>query len=604
MVVSLTSPGVTTTTKGLFYHTMRITNTEQIKAAADTVQLISEYVKLKKHGSNMLGLCPFHSEKTPSFNVNNKGYKCFGCGKAGTDATAFIMELQGINYIEALKLIAAKYNIEIEQDTKTYERPTPRLEKLPAVTIDYFQKRGVSNDTLLRFNITQSNEWMPKANKEVPAICFNYIKDGELINIKYRAKDKDFKLHKNAELIFYNLDSLKDETTAIIVEGEIDCLSLHEAGIYNVVSVPNGAGTGQLQLKYLDNCWQYFEDKTQIILFTDNDEPGRALQDELARRLGKDRCYKVEYPEGCKDANEILIKHGRPMLQSVIEQAKRWPLEGVLTMDDLYQTVCDYYYNGYPKGCQANIGAFDELLHFSGGQLTVVTGSPGAGKSEFIDYIATSLCRHHDWKFAVCSFENPPAIHVTKLMEKFIGLSFNFRKNPLHRMSIPQFEEGMYLMDKHISFVNIAQADVTIQGILLKLNEMVLRTGIKGIIIDPWNYIEHKVPAGQTETQYVSESLTLIKEFAVKSDTHIFLVAHPTKLRKAPGEKKAPVATMYDIAGSAHFFNKADNGISVYRDFGSEEVEIHVQKVRFAWLGRTGVASYTFDTFTRQYLNQ
>lgn len=577
-----------------------INNIEQIKSAADIVQVISEHIELKKKGSNMVGLCPFHNEKTPSFTVSKQGFKCFGCGKSG-DSIAFLMDYKHLNYIEAIKLIAGKYNIPIEEETKQYERPTPRLEKLSPDTIKYFEKRGISNNTLLRFDITESKEWMPKGGDNTRVICFNYKLNDQLINIKYRAKDKDFRLNKNSELIFYNLDSIKDESTAVIVEGEVDCLSLHEAGIYNVVSVPNGAGTGQLQLKYLDNCWKYFEGKDKIILFTDNDTPGNSLRDELARRLGKDRCYKIIYPEDCKDANDVLIKHGKPMIHSIIEQAKRWPIDGVLGMDELFEQVHDYYYNGYPKGCNAGIGYFDELLQFSGGQLTVVTGSPGSGKSEFIDYISTSLSRLHDWKFAVASFENPPAIHVTKLMEKFIGLSFNFRKNPLHRMNTSQFDEAVYLTDKYFHFVNIQQADVTIEGILSKLNEMVLRFGVKGVIIDPWNYIEHKVPPGQTETQYISEALTLIKEFAVKTDTHVFLVAHPTKLRKPPGEKKMPVATMYDIAGSAHFFNKADNGISVYRDFDSNEVDIHVQKVRFSWLGKCGVAPLTYDTYTRKY---
>lgn len=576
-----------------------ITNAEQIKAAADTVEFISGYVKLKKHGSNMLGLCPFHHEKTPSFNVSNKGYKCFGCGKSGTDAVAFIMELQNINYIQALKLLSERYNIPIEEETKLYTKPQPRLETLPKETIQYFEKRGISNDTLIRFGITQCTEWMPKANKEVPAICFNYIRNDEIINIKFRAKDKDFKLHKNSELIFYNLDSLKNETTAVIVEGEIDCLSLHEAGIYNVVSVPNGAGTGQLQLKYLDNCWQQFEDKDKIILFTDNDTPGQALQDELSRRLGRDRCYKVQYPEGCKDANDVLLKHGRLMLQSIIEEAKRWPIDGVITMDDVYDKVCDYYLNGYPKGCEAGIGEFDNLLSFTGGQLTVVTGSPGSGKSEFIDYISTKLARNHNWKFAVCSFENPADIHITKLMEKFIGLSFNHRKDVSQRMDKAQFEEGIFLTDKYFSFINILQIEVTIQSILDKIRELVLRNGVKGVVIDPWNYIEHKVPPGYSETQYISEALTLITEFAKRNDVHIFLVAHPKKLVKEKGQY--PIATMYDIAGSAHFFNKTDNGLSIHRDFSTNIVTAYVQKVRFSWLGKIGFSAFNFDTFTRQY---
>lgn len=576
-----------------------ITNAEEIRAKADTVQFISEYVKLKKNGAGYVGLCPFHNEKSDSFHVSNKGYKCFGCGKSGTDAVAFIIELQNLNYIQALKFLSEKYNIPIEEETKSYVKPTPRLQTLPTETITYFEKRGISNNTVLRFGITQCNEWMPKAGKEVPAICFNYIRNDEIVNIKFRAKDKDFKLNKNSELIFYNLDSIKNETTAIIVEGEIDCLSLHEAGIYNVVSVPNGAGTGQLQLKYLDNCWQQFEDKTQIILFTDNDEPGRSLQDELARRLGKDRCYKVTYPEGCKDANEILLKHGRPMLQTIIDEAKRWPIDGVITMDDVYDKVCDYYLNGYPKGCEAGIGEFDSLLSFTGGQLTIVTGSPGSGKSEFIDYISTRLARNHNWKFAICSFENQADIHVTKLMEKFIGLSFNHRKDSSQRMDKAQFEEGIFLTDKYFSFINILQIEVTIQSILDKIRELVLRNGVNGVVIDPWNYIEHKVPPGYSETQYISEALTLITEFAKRNDVHIFLVAHPKKLVKDKGQY--PIATMYDIAGSAHFFNKTDNGISIHRDFSNNVVTAYIQKVRFSWIGKIGFTSFEFDTFTRQY---
>jgi len=397
-----------------------ITNIDRIKSAADIVEIISEEIQLKREGENYKCKCPFHNDKTPSFVVSpsKKIYKCFGCGVSG-DAIAFLMEYKSLNYIEAIKTIALKYNISIEEEPTTYEKPLPRLQKVPDQTVKYFESRGISNNTLLRFGITQSNEFMPKGGENTPAICFNYIKDGELVNIKFRAKNKDFKLSKNAELIFYNLDSIKDETTAIITEGEIDCLSLHEAGFYNVVSVPNGASTGTMQLKYLDNCWQYFEGKEKIILFTDNDEPGTRLQDEISRRLGRERCYKVTYPNDCKDANEVLIKHGKPMLQSMIESCKRWPVEGIITMDDVFDEVLDYYTNGYPKGCEAGIGAFDNHLKFTGGQITVVTGSPNMGKSEFIDYLITSLSRRHDWKFTVCSFENPVSIHTTKLMEKF-----------------------------------------------------------------------------------------------------------------------------------------------------------------------------------------
>lgn len=575
-----------------------ITNIDQIKAAADLVEIAGETINLKASGSSHVGKCPFHADSKPSFSIKGNRWSCFGCDKGG-DVLDFLLERDNLNYVQAIHYLADRYRIEIEQESKDYERPVERLTKVSPQVIEYFASRGISNNTLLRFKITQAMEWMPEPKAEVGVICFNYYKDGELVNIKFRSRDKGFKMAKNAELTFYNLDQIKEETECIIVEGEIDCLSLHEAGIYNSVSVPNGASA--VNLKYLDNCWQYFEDKTKIVILTDNDEPGRRLADELSRRLGRERCYQVTFPEDCKDANEVLVKHGKEQLQQVVASARQWPIEGIITMDDIYPSLLDYYNNGYPLGCKAGIGEFDELLTFTGGQVTVVTGSPGSGKSEFIDYISTSLARKHDWKFGVCSFENPPGFHASKLMEKFTGLSFAKRNNPLHRMNHDQFNEAVGLTDHYFNFINISQADVTVDGLIQKLTELVRRKGIKGAIIDPWNYIEHKIPMGYSETQYISEALTQLKEFVLKTDIHLFLVAHPKKLQKDRETDQFPVATMYDISGSAHFFNKTDNGISVHRDFTKNIVTVYIQKVRFSWQGKVGFTAFNFDTFTRQY---
>lgn len=578
-----------------------ITNIEEIKQAAEIIDIISEHIKLKKQGSEMVANCPFHNEKTPSFKVSKDKqiYKCFGCGKSG-DAIQFLMDYQNLNYIDSIKTIASKYGIEVQQQAKEYIKPVPRLEKLSPDTIKYFETRGISNNTLLRLGVTESIEWMPKAKDEVRAINFNYYIDDELINIKFRAKDKDFKLHKDSKLVFYNLNGIKDESTCIICEGEMDCLSLYEAGIYNVVSVPNGASIGNQQLKYLDNCWQHFEDKTKIIIFTDNDEPGIKLRDELARRLGIERCLYVTYENERKDANDILIKDGKNAIERMISQAKQYPIEGIISVEDVYEQVLDFRLNGYPKGCEAGIGEFDEYLTFSGGQMTMVTGSPNSGKSEFVDFITTSLSKKHCWKWGICSFENPASIHITKLMEKHSGLAFDFRKDYSNRMDDEQFKESIVFVDDNFFFVNINKIEVTMESILNKMQELVRRKGIKGVVIDPWNYIEHKVPVNYSETQYISEVLTMVKEFAVKTNTHIFIVAHPRKLMK-DHTGQYPVATMYDIAGSAHFFNKTDNGISVHRNFADNSVNIYVQKVRFSWQGKIGFASYNYNTLTRQY---
>lgn len=580
-----------------------ISNAEQIKAAAKISEVISGYIKLKRHGADFKGLCPFHNEKTPSFTVSDSKdlFKCFGCGKSG-DAVAFLMDYNNMNYVEALKTIASRYNIFVEEETKqkTYDRPQPRKQNLTSKPQSWLNSRGISNETIQQLGVTESNEWMPLANKEIQVVCFNYIRDGELVNIKFRGGGKDFKLNKNSELIFYNLDAIKNTEECIIVEGEVDALTFHECGFKNVVSVPNGAATGNLKLDYLDNCWQYFENKKRIIIATDNDAPGLLLREELARRLGKERCFKVEYPEGCKDVNEVLLKHKN--ISSVIKTAIQWPIEGIITVDEMSDEVVYFYEHGYPKGVDAKIEGFDEYLTFMPGQLTIVTGIPGSGKSEFIDYLMTKLSFNHSWPFAICSFENQPSsLHVTKLMEKFAGKAFGFRKDLDHRMSRRDFDAAMILVDNFYHFININQVDVSLSGILNKCRELVVRKGIKGLLIDPWNYIEHKVPEGYTETQYISECLTDLKSFAVKNGVHVFLVAHPSKMQKDKRTGKHEIPTMYSISGSAHFFNKADNGICVSRDFTSNLVEVYIQKVRYSWLGKIGFCTFTYDTFLRQY---
>ena len=488
---------------------------------------------------------------------------------------------------------------------KEFTKPIPRLEKLEKTTIDWFENiRKISNNTLLRFKVTDGKEWMPIAGSEVPVICFNYYREGELVNTKFRGKGKDFKMVKGAELIFYNLDSLKNEKKAYIVEGEIDCLSLYEAGIYNAVSVPNGASKGSQKLEYLDNCWKHFEDKEEIILFTDGDEAGYALRDELARRLGYERCMKVQYPEGCKDANEVLIKYGKDTLKNVCENVDGFPIEGILTVgEDLIDDIYNFWEHGYPKGEKTGIPNLDEYISFMGGQYTTATGIPGSGKSEVIDYIVTSLAINHGWKFGVASFENQPAaIHATKLMEKICGASFAHRTNPNDRITQVQFEKALITLHDQFLFVNVSQSDVTLDGLLQKFGELVKRKGCKGFIIDPWNYIEHWIPSGYTETQYVSECLSKIKAFCLKYNVHVFLVAHPTKLQKDKSTGKYEVPTLYSISGSAHFYNKTDNGITVYRDFETNVVTVYIQKIRYSWLGKIGFVEFSFNTMTRQYI--
>jgi len=554
-----------------------------------------------KHNSQLLEELGIHLQNRRSGTIKTVCPKCSIDRKNKKDPCLSVNIDEGLYRCHHCDFHGKVFN---KIHKKEYISPAPRLEKLEKDTIRYFEEgRKISNNALLRFRVSDGVEWMPIAQAEVPVICFNYYRDGKLVNTKFRGKGKDFKMIKGAELIFYNLDAIKDDKVVYITEGEIDTLSLYEAGIYNAVSVPNGASKGSQKLEYLDNCWKYFEDKEKIVLFTDGDEAGYALRNELSRRLGTHRCYKVNYPDGCKDANEILLKHGKEFLAKVCENMQPFPIEGVLTVEeDLIDEIYQYWEHGYPMGEKSGIENLDPYISFMQGQYTTITGIPSSGKSEFLDYIVCSLANNHGWKFGVSSFENQPAsLHATKLIEKLQNGSFAFRKDPSHRITQAQFEMGLLKVNDHFTFVNIPKSDVSLDGLLDKFSELVERKGCKGFIIDPWNYIEHLIPAGYTETQYISESLTKIKSFCLKYQAHIFLVAHPTKLRKDLGTGKYEIPTLYSISGSAHFFNKTDNGITVYRDFETKIVTVYIQKIRYSWLGKVGFCEFMYNTDTRQY---
>lgn len=520
------------------------------------------------------------SDKSLSVDFGSGLYNCHYCGWCGTANNSLKSQ-------------------EVPQK-KTFSVPeynnTPLSEKSLKWLVSV---RGISKATILRFRITESVEFMPQVSEKRNCLNFNYFRNEKLVNIKFRDGEKNFKLSKDAELIFYNLDSIKDIDYCVITEGELDCMAVYEATCYPVVSVPNGASKGSQKLEYLDNCYSYFEDKKSIILAVDGDSSGLSLRDELARRLGKERVKIVNYPNGCKDANEVLLKHGKEALKEMIDSALEYPLEGVFTLADLDEQINSFWSNGYPRGYESGCGELDKYLTFRKGDFTCVTGIPGSGKSEMVDYITVNLAKNHKWIWAYCSFENEPALHLTKLMEKHTGKAFDYRKNPYDRMNIQQASNAKLFINDHFYLMDIDNENLTIDGILAKTKELVIRKGINGLVIDPYNYIEHQIEKGQSETQYISQLLTKIKRFCKINDVHIILIAHPTKLKKEKGKYEVP--TLYHISGSAHFFNKTDNGFTVYRDFETNIVDVHVQKVRHSFLGKIGMCSFNYNTMVRQY---
>lgn len=458
----------------------------------------------------------------------------------------------------------------------------------------WFECRGITEPTLSAMKITEGLEWMPQKNKEINTVQFNYYRNGELINTKFRTGDKCFKLVSGAELLPYNIDSIKGQTECIITEGEMDALSFVEAGFTSVVSVPNGANAN---LSYLDDYIDdYFEDKETIYIAVDTDSKGVELRDELMRRLGAERCRVLTYGDDCKDANEHLLKFGKASLIECLKSAPETKLEGVFSVSDFETSLDALFENGMQKGLVIGHENFDKYCSFETKRLCIVTGIPGSGKSEFIDEIAERLNMRYQWRFAYFSPENAPlAYHASKLIEKFTGKKFD--KKHLNPGEYRQVKEHL---EKDFFFISPA-SDFKLDTILDKAKSLVRRKGIKALVIDPYNRLESQSTGRMSETLYISETLDKLTAFAQRYDLMIILMAHPTKLPKnKDGKIEAP--TLYDISGSANFFNKADFGIVVHRDRDNNIVEVHIQKVKFRHLGEPGLALFKYNINNGRYV--
>jgi len=509
------------------------------------------------------------SDPCLSVNIDEGIWNCHNCGWAGT--------LKQNNYMERVIYIKPKAR--------------PVTSKYSDGFLNFFKSRSISERTLLSNKVSEGLEYMPQVGSERNVIQFNYYREGELINVKYRDSEKNFKLVKDAERILYGLDDIKGQDEVIIVEGEMDKLAYYEAGYKNCVSVPNGASN--LKLEYLKD---FPDDLKKVFIATDNDEPGRKLAEELSRRIGRDICYRVEFGE-CKDANEYLEKN--KSLKETIENAKAYPLAGVIGVDSISLDIDDLYSNGLKRGETTGHINFDKLFSFATSQLTVITGVPTHGKSNWLEHVCMKLASTGGWKFGIFSPEHYPLqLHFSVLAEKFIGKSFR-KLSAYDRMSKTELNHAKNFISERFNWIRPEGDVFTIDAILEAAAGLVKRHGIKGLILDPYNKI-HAPMGGQSETQYINDFLTKLTIFKQKYDLHIFLVAHPRKMQKKDNGLY-DVPTLYDIAGSANFYNQVDNGITVYRNFETECTHVYVQKIKFRHIGELGEACFKYNLQNGRY---
>lgn len=445
--------------------------------------------------------------------------------------------------------------------------------------------RGIDPALAEKFGISTTSEgggnWL-----SVP-----YLERGRVVNHKHRlTAEKRHRMDPDAPLTLWNHDVLlrpevQSGGTVIITEGEWDALAAIQSGFANTVSVPNGAPATVAESPWEERRYQFLQRSTDLldkvgsfILATDDDEPGRNLAADLARVLGPERCRFVTYPAGCKDLNEVMLADPVGGVASVINESRPYPVKGLYRFDDFPE----------PPAVQSlaiGMPGLDDLFRLVPGTFSVVTGYAGQGKTSWLLAVLARLLKH-GVPMALASFET-----ATKpiLLRRLRAALYNvpefdraaMNPGPADAMLAEKFGIIAQLSDDDAS-------DMTLENLLELAKVAVIRDGIRLLVIDPWNEIEHKRRPDETETDYTSRAIREIKRFARLYQCAVWLVAHP---RKPQQDGRLRMPTLYDLAGSANFANKADYGLIIHReDVRSTLVTVRVSKVRMGLPGRPGDA--------------
>jgi twinkle protein len=460
---------------------------------------------------------------------------------------------------------------------------------------DWITGRGIDPALAEKFGLTttqrEGGQWLT-----IP-----YLWRGEAVNHKYRlTSQKDFRMDTGAPLTLWNADVLSSPevqggASVILCEGELDGIVSVQAGFKCTLSVPNGAPSAvtdePLEAKRYE--WYARHEKEldgvrEFILATDADPAGYNLAADLAAILGPERCKFIEYPFPCKDLNEVLTEYGLQRVGEVLSTAKPYPIKGLYTIDDFPE-------RGEVQKYNIGVQPITDMISVVPGTLTVVTGYANMGKSSLMNAIIGHTMRY---SFPVCvaSFETD----VKPILRD--GLRCAIMGCSQHDLKKMDTSDADTIIQKNLRIISQAvdeDDEMDIDAVLEFCRIAVVRDGCKMIVLDPWNEVEHKRRRDETETDYISRALRLIKRFAKQYNVAFWIIAHPTKPHE--GHKKIP--GLYDISGSANWANKADYGLTYHRaDVTGNAAMIIITKVRMGLPGKKGTVDVQFDFRTSQFV--
>lgn len=509
-------------------------------------QLVRPVVYQLRQGQHRL-VCPScgrqrkkKSDKTLSVKIEDRSaaFHCWHCQEAGVVQLESSAPVRNFNSGRSIVAVATK---------KQWSDLTPESEA-------FLKARGISVETARRLGVKSAQHYIQALGTTTDCVVFPYLNKGQEYAAKIRATQAKGFSSNGAPATLWNLQNFTPGDWLIICEGEMDALTLVEAGYEGATSIPLGAvlkvadgysPEEDTKFRFVWEAKDQIDKASRIVICCDGDAPGQAASEEIARRIGKDRVWVVDYPEGCKDANDVWLQHGQDGIDRLISECRPWPISGLYDSSHFFDQLDDIFEQGIGRGESTGYPSVDELYSVSAGMLTIVTGHPSSGKSEFVDQIMVNLARSKGWNFAIASFENEPRLHIAKLISKFVRKPFFQGRED--RMTPDELTLGKEFVQSHFSFIYQADGSMaSLDSILERMKVAVMRHGVRGAVIDPYNYIQK--PGDVSETEWVSVMLSKVRLFAQAHGMHIWFVAHPAKMMRN-AEGKVPPPKGYDISG-------------------------------------------------------
>lgn len=570
-------------------------------------------------GGNCKVICPrcHHTHTNPtqrdtdlSVNLENGGWNCHRCGwKSGLTAERQNRDgwLAG-RHMQGVKREAPKARqVTRELHTAAAAEAVTLPPTLEPQAVDWLRDRGISQAVADAYGLRSSGDTLHSP----------YYVNGALVNVKtrnMREKKGGFRQTPGSDRSLFGVDLAMGQTTLVIVEGEMDVLAVREAGWY-AVSCPDGAPgthtnpeTGEVTVAAIGKKLDALNESTsvkalataqQILIATDGDLEGQAMRDGLLEVLDPMKCWLVTWPQGCKDANDVLAKYGADKLDDVLGSARPVDVPGITDFHTERDALYGIWSNGHDPGVETGWPELDEIWRPRRGTLNLVTGIPGMGKTSFMLDMLSRLALNHGWKGAIFS---PESGDTGTLYAKLVQIATDSAILPSSdfHMKRELLEAGADWVDAHFCRIDAAPTGdnaygaVTLEELVKRIETAVLRRGISWVYLDPWNRIGSESGGDTGDTTYIGKAINTLHTLAIRHNLFMVTVAHPHKMSD---EEAMPSA--YNIAGSAHWFNMGDVIVGVQRNKEKEprnRTTVKVLKHRFeGHSGKLGEAYFWLD---------